>query len=52
MRKYHYYQLVTETNTKDFSNYREAFANFQRTPESATIYGVTYEGEFNTILAK
>jgi hypothetical protein len=52
MAKYENFTLVTETDNQDYSNYQDAFGAYQRTRESATLYGTDEEGEQSVILAK
>lgn len=52
MKKYDIYQVVSETETREFYNYREAFSKYQRTEESATLYGIAEQGDMSVILSK
>lgn len=50
--KYESFTLVTETDNKEFMNYRDAFNAYMRTNESATLYGTDDMGEQSVIMAK
>lgn len=53
-RKYVRYQLVSDFGevSQDYESYKEAFTDYQRevgNKYSATLYGITLEGEFSVI---
>ena len=51
-RKYDYYQLAKEFGVNNYECYQDAFAAYQRTSGSATLYGVDSQGEFTCIKSK
>jgi len=51
MKKYVYYNLITEEKSLSYYDYRNAVSEYSKA-ESATLYGITFEGEQVVIYAK
>ena len=56
-RRYHHYETAFSPESGEdgplvTENYRKAFAAYQRTPFSATLWGVDELGEYTCILSK
>lgn len=53
-RKYDTYQVVANFGTinEEVSDYRDAFALYQRTDAPKTLYGIKPDGDVGVILSK
>ena len=53
MKKYSYYEFASESeSTHTYEDYREAFSDYMKCDESATLYGVSEDGEISVIRSK
>lgn len=51
MRKYEIYQVANDFDVRDYNNYRDALKEYAR-QETATLYGIDYQGDINVIFSK
>lgn len=50
--KYTHFILATDFGETTIYNYRSAFSAYQHEDDSATLYGVDEQGDFNVIFSK